>query len=295
MDNSFRFSKDLPEEQQAIRAKCFHPTGTFVEFKKEEIEQSIPARFEQQVAMYPDRIAVRAKDQEFTYDALNKMANRVARAIVVRLGEGEEPVALLFEQGALIIAAILGVLKVGKIYVPLDPGSPDARMAYMLEDSHAKLLLTNTKHLSHAQRLAQGGQEILNCDDVNASIAAGDLDLPIVPETCALILYTSGSTGNPKGVLHNHRNILVETRNYTNYVRLCPDDRLALWHSCSYANSVRNMFGALLNGATLFPYDLAAEGLASLAEWIRINRITIIHTVPTIFRRFSLCWRAFPW
>ncbi len=263
-----------------------HPTHTFIAFENTAIEQSIAARFEQQVARYPDRLAVVTAELQFTYAELNQAANCLARAILAHLGEGEEPVALLFEQGAFVIAAILGILKAGKIYVSLDPAFPHARTAYMLEDSQARLLLTNTKHLSQAQRLAQKGQHILNCDDVDASIAAGNLGRPIFPETCALILYTSGSTGHPKGVLHNHRNILVETSNYTNDRRICPEDRLTLWHSCSFANSIRNMYGALLNGATLFPYDLAAEGFAPLAEWMRANRITILHTLPTTFRSF---------
>ncbi len=68
-------SLDIPEQQRAIRDKCFHPTGTFVEFRKEEIEQSIPDRFEQQVRRYPDRLAVKSRTQALTYDELNKAAN----------------------------------------------------------------------------------------------------------------------------------------------------------------------------------------------------------------------------
>ena len=262
------------------------PTHTFFPFENAEIEQSICARFEQQVARYPNRLAVVTPGLQLTYTELNQAANRLARSILAHVGEGEEPVALLFEHGALIIAAILGILKAGKIYVSLDPAFPHARTAYMLEDSQAKLLLTNTKHFSQAQRLAQGGQHVLNCDDIDASTAPGNIDRPISPETCALILYTSGSTGRPKGVLHNHRNILFETRNYTNDRRISPEDRLTLCHSCSFANSIRNMYGALLNGAALFPYDLATEGFAPLAEWMRTNRITIFHTLPTSFRSF---------
>jgi amino acid adenylation domain-containing protein len=285
MSERSRAVTTLPPEQEAIRAKCFHPTGTFVEFKKDEVEQSIPERFEKIVQMYPDRIAVASTELRFTYTELNQVANRVARAILAQPGKGEEPVALLFEHGVFIIAAILGILKAGRIYVPLDPALPPTRTADMVEDSRAKLLLTNTKHLSQAQRLAQDGQHVLNCDDVDVSVATANLDRPISSETCALILYTSGSTGRPKGVLHNHRNVLVETRNYTNDVRICPEDRLSLCQSCSFANSIRNIYGALLNGATLFPYDLATEGFPSLAEWLRTNRITIFHTLATVIRR----------
>ncbi len=122
----------LPPEQQAIRDKCFHPTGTFVEFKKEDIEQSIPDRFEKQVRLYPHRLAVRTNTDLLTYDELNKAANCVARAIVEKRGKGEEPIPLLLEKGAPMIAAILGVLKAGKIYVPLDPLYPQARINTLL-------------------------------------------------------------------------------------------------------------------------------------------------------------------
>src|SRR3989337_270563 len=138
-------SREPCPSQEAIRARCFHPSGVFVEFKKEEIEQSIPDRFEQQVAKYPNRIAVKTRNHTLTYDALNKGANRVARAILAQRGDGNEPIALLLENDASMIAGILGVLKAGKIYVPLDPSLPSARLAYILEDSQAALVLTNTR------------------------------------------------------------------------------------------------------------------------------------------------------
>ena len=88
----------LPLEQQAIRAKCFHANGTFIEFKKEDIEQSIPDRFEAQVRKFGDRLAVKTQDQELTYHELNRTANRLAHAILAQSGDRQEAVALLFEQ-----------------------------------------------------------------------------------------------------------------------------------------------------------------------------------------------------
>ena len=84
-------------EQETIIAKCFHPTGKFVKFTKQEIEQSISDRFEQQVAKFPDRVAVNSRNFTLTYDALNRTANRIARAILTRRSSQEEPVALLSE------------------------------------------------------------------------------------------------------------------------------------------------------------------------------------------------------
>ena len=96
----------LPPEQEAIRDKCFHPSGTFVEFPKEEIEQSIPERFEKIVRLHPGRLAVKMGERALTYDELNKVANQIARAILVRRGQGSEPIALLFEHGIEVVAAI---------------------------------------------------------------------------------------------------------------------------------------------------------------------------------------------
>jgi non-ribosomal peptide synthetase component F len=101
-----------------------HQAHAFVPFENTAINQSIAGRFEQQVAQHPDRLAVVSAESQLTYAELNQVANRIARAVLSHLGEGEEPVALLFEEGAFIIAAILGVLKAGKIYVPLDPAFP---------------------------------------------------------------------------------------------------------------------------------------------------------------------------
>src|SRR5687767_4493720 len=125
----------LPPEQQAIRDRCFHPSGAFVEFKKEEIEQSIPERFEKIVRVYPHRLAVKTKTQALTYEALNQVANRVARAIIAVCGQGNEPIALLLDQGVFLIAAILGVLKSGKIYISLEPFHASARTGYIVDDT----------------------------------------------------------------------------------------------------------------------------------------------------------------
>jgi amino acid adenylation domain-containing protein len=255
-------------------------------FDNSVIEQSISARFEEQVARHPDRVAVASDETRLTYTELNQAANRIARTILTHLGTSEETVALLFQPGASIIEGIFGVLKAGKIYVVLDPAYPFARTVYMLEDCEAKLILTDGKHLSLAKQLAQRGQEIIDCGEIDGSVDAENPGVSVPGNAPAFILYTSGSTGNPKGVLHNQRNILVEARNYTNDVRICPEDRLSVWHSFSYANSIRNLYGSLLNGAAVFPYDLPNQGLMPLADWIRNNEITIIHTLATTFRAF---------
>jgi amino acid adenylation domain-containing protein len=275
---------NLPPEQAAIRAKCLHPSGDFVEFKKEEIEQSIPDRFEEIVRRFSNRVAVKTRNSTWTYDDLNHAANRIAHAILAQRGEGEEPVALFLEHDADAIAAILAVLKSGKIYVPLDPSHLQARSSYIFEDAQASLIVTNNKNFSNARDLARNRCQLLNINKIDSDLLTEkNVGRSLPPDTLAYILYTSGSTGRPKGVVQNHRNVLHAMMNYINGLHISVDDRLTLLHSCSFSGSVYNLFGALLNGATLLPFDLKGEGVNQLGNWLAQEEITICHTVPTAF------------
>ena len=271
---------------QTMKELGVRPTNVFIEFKKEEIEKSVPDRFEKQVDRYPDRIAIKTGYQELTYKTLNQAANRVARSILNQRGKGEEPVALILENGAPMIAAILGVLKVGKLYVPLDPSLPRARATYILRDSQADLVVTNNKNLALAKDLAQNVPQLVNIDELDSSLSAENLDLSISPDTLTWILYTSGSTGEPKGVVQNHRNLLHFIMNYTNGFHICADDRLTLLYSCSVNAGAHDIFSALLNGASLYPWDIKEEGLTRLADWLTQQEITIYSSVPTVFLHF---------
>src|SRR5215210_5398418 len=161
-DDLSSLSADLRHHEQVRRV---HPTNAFIRFAKEETERSIPQRFEQQVSRYPDRLAVKTRNHQLSYAALNKVANRVARALLAQRGAGAESIALLLEHDASMIAAILGVLKAGKVYVPLDPSFPYARNAYILEDSQSGLIVTNNENRSLAESLGEDGHALINIED----------------------------------------------------------------------------------------------------------------------------------
>jgi amino acid adenylation domain-containing protein len=255
-------------------------SAPFVPVPLSAIQQSLPARFEEQVARFPDRLAVRAADGAFTYRELDSLANRIAHGVLARRGQEPEPVGLLLPQGARLVAAIMGVLKAGKLYVPLDPTHPPERGRQMLDDAGAELVITSSTSSTPStpsmcfDQLIEGQPE-----------DSPGLKLP--PETLAYIYYTSGSTGRPKGVFDNHRNVLHNILRYTNSLKISASDRLTLLQPPGFSGAVSSTFSALLNGAAVFPYDVSREGLGrNLARWLRQEEITIYHSVPMIFRSF---------
>ena len=271
----------LSPGQQEIRDKCFHPSGAFVEFPIEDIEASIPERFEKIVRLYPDRLAVKMGDRALTYDELNKAANRIACAILALRGEDEEPIGLLFNKGANLVMVILGTLKAGKHYVLLDSSLPAARSSFILEHSQASLLVTDNEHLSLARGLDWEERQTINVDELSSGVDCKNPRLSISANAIAWTHYTSGSTGQPKGVMQNHRNALHVVRVHTNDYRVCSEDRLTF-----LASRGGDIFLSLLNGSSVFPVDLKREGLAQLGNLLIQERITIYGSVASTFRHF---------
>lgn len=276
----------LPPEQQAIRGKCFHPSGSFIEFKMTDVEQPIADRFEQIVAKYPNSIALKTGNDALTYKMLNQAANRLARAIMERHKEDGVPVAVLLKHNTAIIVGILGTFKTDKICVPLDPAFHENRTRYIFHDCQAKLVVTDSENLSLARQLAQDASQVINIDEIDAGRPSENLGLRISPDAFAYILYTSGSTGQPKGVVQSHRNLLYDVRGYTNSFHICADDRLTLFASCSGGEGMKNTLSGLLNGATVYQWNIKNEGFAGLASWLVSEKITIWISTPIIFRNF---------
>ncbi|MEW5926797.1 MAG: amino acid adenylation domain-containing protein, partial [Gemmatimonadota bacterium] len=276
-----------PEERArlAVTARGIGTDRPFAEFARGDVEQTIPARFAAQVRLHPGRLAVRTRTARLTYAELDRAAEGVARAILRARPAGPERVALLLEHDAAMIVGVLGVLRAGKTYVPVDPLYPRERSAYVLEDSGAAALVTNRANLALARELAGGRIPLVDVEDAAAGLdRPAPAAAPVSPDEPAYILYTSGSTGQPKGVVQTHRNVLHFIRVYTNNLRIGHDDRLTLFSSYTFDAAVMAIYGALLNGAALLPFDWREEAAAGVAEWMRREGITLYHSTPTVFR-----------
>jgi amino acid adenylation domain-containing protein len=266
-----------------MRAKPFHPTGLALEDKREEIDQTLPERFEKIVRQYPDRLALKSANRSLTYDELNRFANRIARSIMAMRGPASEPICLFFDSGIDGIAAILGALKAGKYFVTLDASFPASRIRFMIEDAQAGLIVTNDTGVDSAREFSNGKLSVLNVDEISDRVGEENLGLSLSPKDFATILYTSGSTGEPKGVLQDHavnmHHALLDDMRF--------EDRISLLHSVAFGSGRADVFFALLNGATLLPFDLKSEGVHRLARWLQEERITVCHLPPAAFRKLA--------
>ena len=275
-----------------VRQRHRYP-ALFIEFPKAAIDRSITDLFEQQVRQWPENLAVKFRDQGVTYNELNRMANRLAWTLPRFDRPRPMPVALFVEQGITLIASILAVLKAGHSYAPLDHRQPRTLLAKTLEDLQPGAILADSRNLHLAAAIADVSCPVINAEAVEAELSDDNLNLSTSPDTAACLFYTSGSTGEPKGVIDIHRNVLHNVMRYTNTLGFSPADRMSLVQHGSFSGTVSTLFGALLNGAAVFPLDLEVDGLAAIAAWAQRERITIFHSVPSIFRQFAADYQPY--
>jgi amino acid adenylation domain-containing protein len=266
-----------PNERQRKRSRARQPRGV------DGAAQSLAARFEGQVLQHRERIAVKSKNQSLTYHQLNRAANRLAHAILAAPLSNSGPIALLFKQGAGLITTNLAVLKTGRPFVQIDDRLPQQRAARLIEDAESRMIITDSELYGSARGLAGGDKIVLNLDALPDDLADSNLGLAIAPTAIAYINYTSGSTGEPKGVMSDHvselHSILVKAK----ALGISPADRISLLRSNNVGATSDALLG-LLNGAALCPLELKEEGLAGLGDWLIQEEITVFTCVASVFR-----------
>ena len=244
------------------------PNNVYLEFPRTAIEQSIPTRFEEQAKNYASLTAIKSLTHHWTYAQLDRKANTIAREIRRLSRKEDQRTALLMDHDAPMVAAILGCLKAGKTYIPLTPSHPNERIANIILDSQPRLLVTDAANEKLARELSTGELQVIDVEALPDDSESLFRDVDASPDKLAYLLYTSGSTGEAKGIAQSHRNVLHHIRNYTNSLHICTRDRLLLLASYGFDAAVMDTFGALLNGATLLPFDLRKHDFVSLSRWM---------------------------
>jgi amino acid adenylation domain-containing protein/non-ribosomal peptide synthase protein (TIGR01720 family) len=240
--------------------------------------------FEQQAAASPEATAIAYHEHVLSYAALNARANRLARRLRAAGVDRETLVGLCVERSLDCIVAMLAILKAGGAYVPLDPEYPPARLAFMLEDTGASVLVTQARL---RQRLPEYAGQVIEIDadqDAGGEALAANLGLPCDGARLAYVMYTSGSTGVPKGVCIEHRSVIRLVRS-TNYLELGPQEVLLQFAPISFDASTLEIWGALLNGAKLAVHPPGVVSLDELAREIRHHGITVLWLTGALFRQ----------
>jgi amino acid adenylation domain-containing protein len=240
--------------------------------------------FERHAAADPDAVAVTFDRQALTYDELNRRANRLAHHLLA-LGAGPETLVALFLEPSLeVVTAILGVLKSGAAYVPLDPEHPSERVGFVLADTAAPLLITQTALLDRLP----AHQASTICLDRDADSFASDSDVNpgggATPGNLAYVIYTSGSTGQPKGVQVEHRHVARLFSATDAWYGFGPQDTWVLLHSYAFDFSVWELWGALAYGGRLVISPLwTTRSPQALADLVAGERVTVMNATPSLF------------
>lgn len=265
------------------RALTAGDSSAIEKLPEDSIQNSIPARFEALAKRHPGKTAFEAGKERVTFGALDQLANQIA--LVVE--QDDDPrIGLFFKQGIHMLAAQLGVLKAGRTYVPLDSDYPAERLDFIIDDANISHIITEADQVENLRDLTGEKCSILLIEDLQTDTGHIPRESEVDPNEIAYIMYTSGSTGQPKGVLQTHKNLIHFSRSYTRNLGITADDRLSLLFSFSFSAANMDIYSCLLTGATGVLFNLKEEGTNRLGEWIREKEITILHCIPTVLRHF---------
>ena len=272
----------LPEEERRRVVEEFNPTQ--VTYPQDRLIHDL---FEDQVERSPDAVAVVYESQSLTYAQLNSRASQLARYLI-RSGVGpDERVGICVERGLEMVTGLLGILKAGGGYVPLDPSYPVERLQYMLEDASPKVLLTQARLMeslpfSEAKVIALDAQwsEIAQLPTTDQDAAT----LSLTGHNLAYVIYTSGSTGKPKGVTIEHRNVTRLFAATEKWFGFNEHDVWTLFHSFAFDFSVWELWGALLYGGrvVVVPH-LTARSPLQLFRVLCAEGVTVLNQTPSAF------------
>ena len=245
--------------------------------------------FEQQVARRPEAVALTCDGVSLTYAQVNARANRIARRLIEYGVKPETLVGLCLDRTNEIVIAILAILKSGGAYLPIDLAYPPDRLAFMLEDAQAPVLLTQrelTSKLPSTKARVLCIEDVLDTSSLPAQSDEENLAPTAGPDNLAYVIYTSGTTGKPKGSLITHRNVARLFPSTESWYRFNEQDSWTLFHSCAFDFSVWEIWGALLYGGrvVVVPF-LVSRSPEAFYELLAREKVTVLNQTPSAFRQ----------
>ncbi|QDY15881.1 non-ribosomal peptide synthetase [Clostridium botulinum] len=257
---------------------------TYTKYLKDKTIQEL---FEEQVERTPDNIAMVFEDKKLTYRELNEKANSIARVLRDKGAKADSIVGIMVERSIEMIVGIIGILKSGGAYLPIDPYLPKGRILHMIQDSHSNILLTTEEFLEDIKF----NVEIINLSNRNLyKHKNSNLEIINKSNDLAYVIYTSGSTGSPKGVMIEHKSInnLVLEFKKSIYSKYNEKLRVALLAPYYFDASVKQIFVALIEGHTLYitNEDIRKDG-EELLKYYKVNKIDVSDGTPSHINMIS--------
>ncbi len=246
-------------------------------------QKTIHQIFEEMAAATPDAPAISFVDQTLTYLQLNKRANQLAHVLSDLGVVTEDRVGVYIERSVDMIVALLAILKAGGAYVPLDAANPSERLSFILKDTSAKILLTMQRHSGNLPPFAG---KVICIDEESFYTGSNDhnLDLPISPENLAYVMYTSGSTGLPKGSCIPHRAVVRLVRN-NSFADFNSQEVFLQFAPLAFDASTFEIWGSLLNGARLEIFPPYLPNLQELTWFINTSGVTTLWLTAGLFHQ----------
>ncbi|MCA1565778.1 MAG: amino acid adenylation domain-containing protein, partial [Acidobacteria bacterium] len=271
----------LTAAEQQLLAEWAH---TSVDYGQSEI---LPELFEQQARRTPEEIALVFEDRELTYDELNRRANKLAHWLQAQGVGTDTVVGILLERSIEMVVGLLGILKAGAAYMPLDPVYPQVRLSFMVNGARARLILTERRFSDFA---ALDGTKVFCMDSDWEMLSGQSVENParsLSPDNLAYVIYTSGSTGEPKGVMNTHRAISNRLCWMQAAYDLNRRDRVLQKTPFTFDVSVWEFFWPLITGARLVVARPGGhQDSTYLATLIAGQEITTLHFVPSMLQAF---------
>ena len=242
--------------------------------------------FERYAAASPTAPALTCDSQTLSYGEVNQRANQIAHYLIACGVVPDVLVGLCIDRSTDLVIAILGVLKAGGGYLPIDLSYPTERLAFMMRDAQAPVLLTEKKL---AARLPKHQARTIFLDDAEALLGSQPTTNPetrVTPDHMAYVIYTSGSTGQPKGCIVTHHNVARLMRATESWFHFNERDTWTLFHSCAFDFSVWEIWGALLYGGrvVVVPF-LVSRSPEAFYELLAREKVTVLNQTPSAFRQ----------
>lgn len=245
---------------------------------------SLASALEEQAERTPDNVALLMQGREITYAQLNARANKLASQLQKRGVQPETMVVLCTERSLETIIGFFGIFKAGGVCVSLDPAYPKDRWAFIVQDSQARVVVTQSKL---ASSFSEYGLEVVDLEMLDSWEEAENPTCGLDGEHLAYVMYTSGSTGQPKGVGVSHKAALNHCLAMRHEFALDEHDRILQFYSLAFDGSLEQFFPGLFCGATIVMRGATSWSVAELNEAVREQKLTVVNLTPALWQQWS--------